>query len=458
MAEVFGNVNVKYTPCKSIAQLKSAADYILGQRKEQIAEDVVKTRPELYNAFGCCRDNFTNSLIITRKMHQKKYSQYKQKEILAQKLSISFHPEDRDKLTYEEAYKMAEQFAYKFFWSKGYEVLYAVHTDTEHIHAHFLVSNCNRKDGTSFRRGPKALVEMSKYLGEQCQKRGLVHSIRDSFYGADKNRENLTFVEHQMKKRGKLSFKDEIKTYIRLVLNDNQIKTVQDAVEMLERIYGMDIRLKGKTISYALPYDLNKGGRTKAVRGSRLGKQFTVEGIKQYLREKERKQLEYHRTEWEIEESKISVDDYFEWEQQPAEDKSVYQAFDEFLEKENIQENDSDVFYGGVFQDFHKEWQGIVEQSEEKLKNEPKEEAVDYTKLSMKERAQLLPPPTEDMMDEFEQYKIRMGYGKEKMKSIRYKMSVYDDFVKEYDYRKKIKGMERTIPKPVKKKSRDYSR
>ena len=36
MAEVFGNVNVKYNPCKSIAQLKSTADYILGKRKEQI--------------------------------------------------------------------------------------------------------------------------------------------------------------------------------------------------------------------------------------------------------------------------------------------------------------------------------------------------------------------------------------------------------------------------------------
>ena len=36
MAEVYGNVNVKYNPCKSIAQLKSAADYILGKRKEQI--------------------------------------------------------------------------------------------------------------------------------------------------------------------------------------------------------------------------------------------------------------------------------------------------------------------------------------------------------------------------------------------------------------------------------------
>lgn len=102
MADVFGNVNVKYNPCKSIAQLKSAADYILGKRKEQIADGIEKTTSELYNAFGCNRDNLANSLIITRKMHQKKYSRYKPKEILAQKISISIHSEDSNKLSYKD--------------------------------------------------------------------------------------------------------------------------------------------------------------------------------------------------------------------------------------------------------------------------------------------------------------------------------------------------------------------
>ena len=45
MAEVYGNVNVKYNPCKSIAQLKSAADYILEyQRTEQKQKTAKKKR------------------------------------------------------------------------------------------------------------------------------------------------------------------------------------------------------------------------------------------------------------------------------------------------------------------------------------------------------------------------------------------------------------------------------
>lgn len=213
---VYGNVNVKYAPCKSMAQLHSAADYILGQKKEQISSGIIKTKPELYNAFGCNRDNFANSILMTRKMHQKKYSRFFPRDILAQKLSISFHPDDNDKLTYADAYKMAEDFAHKFFWKKGFEVLFAVHIDTNHVHVHFLVSNCNQKDGSSFRRGPKELVEMSEYFGEQCQSHGLTHSVRNSFYNQDRNREERTFAESQMKKRDKLSFKDEMRVFIRL--------------------------------------------------------------------------------------------------------------------------------------------------------------------------------------------------------------------------------------------------
>ena len=33
MGDVYGNVNVNYSYCKSVAQLKSAADYILGRKK-----------------------------------------------------------------------------------------------------------------------------------------------------------------------------------------------------------------------------------------------------------------------------------------------------------------------------------------------------------------------------------------------------------------------------------------
>lgn len=67
-------------------------------------------------------------------------------------------------------------------------------------------------------------------------------------------------------------------------------------------------------------------------------------------------------------------------------------------------------------------------------------EAIDYTKLSIEERASLLPVPTDDYSAEYNAYCQRMGYTAEKMKSIRYKMDVYDEFIAEYQYRKKHYG------------------
>ena len=298
---VYGNVNVKYAPCRSVAQLHSAADYILGKKKEQLSSGVIKTKSELYNAFGCNRDNFANSVLMTRKMHQKKYSRFFPRDLLAQKLSISFHPEDNDKLTYEDAYKIAEDFAHKFFWKKGFEVLVAVHVDTEHVHVHFLVNNCNQKDGSSFRRGPKELVEMSEYFGEQCRSRSLTHSVRDSFYNPDKTREERTFAESQMEKRGKLSFKDEIRVFIRLAMNDPTTQNIHDVVNMLERTY---------------------------------------QSMKDYPR--------WEEDEDEVKESASKAKKQVPTqESQPTRkpDVSVYEAYDEFQEKHEIPENDESFFY-----------------------------------------------------------------------------------------------------------------
>ena len=450
MAEVYGNVNVNYSYCKSVAQLKSAADYILGTKKEQIKEGIQKTRPDLYGAFGCNRDNFANSLLITRKMHDKKYSRYKQKDILAHKMSISFHPDDNDKLTYEEAGRIAREFAHKFFWNKGYEAMWAVHTDTEHIHVHFIVSNCNLKDGKSFRRGMTELKEMSQFFGEQCREQGLTHSVRDTFYNEERTQERKSFAECQMQKHDKLSFKEEIKAYVRLAMNSTVTRTLEDVVEMLKKIYLMDIRLKGNTISYALPYHAGKTGKAQAVRGSKLGNRFTVVGIREYMQEKEQKQVEYRRTMQDIEEAKQYLNDYEEWQEEAKKaGDSFYEAFDHFQA-----DNDEEIFYGSVFQEFNEQWQGKSEAVSEKKSEVTKEEKVDFSKLSLEERAKLLPPPTSDQMAELKEYQKRMGYDESKMKSMKYKMTVYNEFLKEYEYRKKHCGVKEDIQKRQRNRGR----
>ncbi len=152
MTKSFGNVNVDYRPCKSSAQLRRAADYILGRQAEQIRDGVVKTAPNLYWGINCDRDHFARDVLMTRELIGKKQSGNAN---LAFKISISFSPEDNDKLTYDEVFQIAKEFAKKYF--RGYEVLFAVHTDKPHKHVHFLIGNCHIETGRAFRRNERDL-------------------------------------------------------------------------------------------------------------------------------------------------------------------------------------------------------------------------------------------------------------------------------------------------------------
>lgn len=282
----FGNVNVSYKPCRSVGSLKAAAAYMLGRQKRQLESGIKKTYEGLYTALGCNRDNFANSILMTRKLNGKSCFKRKENTILAHKMSISFHPDDN--VEYKDAYKIAEDFAEHFIHSKGYEVLVAVHTDTDHVHAHFLISNCNVNTGKSFRRSQHDLYEMSEYLGQKCLEYGFTNSVRESFYNHDisKQKDKLTFGETQIHKRGEQSYKDDLRQIIRLAVADDKSKTFDDVICFIRTEYGIDCRVAGNTVSYRHPLYLDKNGKPISIRGGRLGEEYTRKGIEFALSQK----------------------------------------------------------------------------------------------------------------------------------------------------------------------------
>ena len=282
----FGNVNVDYAPCKSVGALKAAADYMLGRKKEQIESGVKKTSEGLYTALGCNRENFANGILVTRKLNGKSYSKHKANTILAHKMSISFHP--LDNVDHNTAFEIARDFAEHFIHSKGYEVLFAVHTDTDHIHAHFLISNCNMETGKSYRRSQHDLYEMSEYFGQKCLEHGFTHSVRDSFYNKDMSRQKdkLTFGEAQIHKRGEQSYKDDLREIIRIAVGKPDNRTFDDVIRFVQTEYGVECRVAGNTVSYRHPLYLDKNGKPISIRGSRLGDAYTRKGIEYALTQK----------------------------------------------------------------------------------------------------------------------------------------------------------------------------
>ncbi|MCM1530184.1 MAG: relaxase/mobilization nuclease domain-containing protein [Alistipes sp.] len=280
---MFGNVNVDYKSCKSSVQLQRAAHYILGKLPEQISEGVVKTAPNLYWGINCDRDNFTRDVLMTRELFGKRNSKNAN---LSFKMSISFSPDDNDKLTYDEVFRIAKEFAEKYF--QGYEVLFAVHTDKPHKHVHFLIGNCHTETGRAYRRNQKDLYDMCEFFGKQCMKRGLFHSVREDFYNHDSDYDKETFAERQMKAKGKETFKDELREVIQIELADLNNHTLEDVVNALMKHYNVECRVKGNTISYRHPNFTDKSGNLASVRGSKLGEKYTVKGIEHELREKQR--------------------------------------------------------------------------------------------------------------------------------------------------------------------------
>lgn len=80
----------------------------------------------------------------------------------------SFSP--KDNLSYEKAHEIGLQFAEYF---KGYQVLFATHTDREHIHTHFVINSVSFEDGKKFHMSKKDLEKIKEFSNKLCEENGL---------------------------------------------------------------------------------------------------------------------------------------------------------------------------------------------------------------------------------------------------------------------------------------------
>jgi len=256
---------------------------MLGELPEQQQAGVIKTAPHLCWEMNCDRNIYSCDILTTRKLFGKRDNK---RTNLAFKMSLSFSPDDNDKLTYEEVFNIAKEFAEKFF--DGYQVMFAVHTDKPHKHVHFLIGNCHIETGRAYRRNQRDLYDMCEFFGEQCMKRGLTNSVRKDYYNDDPDRDKETFAEKQMKAKGKETFKDELREVIRIECADPNNRTLEDVVAALMKHYHVECRVKGNTISYRHPNFTDKSGKLVSVRGSKLGDKYTVKGINYELGKNQR--------------------------------------------------------------------------------------------------------------------------------------------------------------------------
>ena len=82
---------------------------------------------------------------------------------------ISFHPDE--KITVEEAFDFAREFVEK--WFAGFQTLFAIHMDKDHIHIHMVTNTVSYLDGHKIHTSKKDLQRMKELTNEMCRERGL---------------------------------------------------------------------------------------------------------------------------------------------------------------------------------------------------------------------------------------------------------------------------------------------
>ena len=193
---------------------------------------------------------------------------------------ISFPPELD--VSEETAYQIAEDFSRELL-GDDYYYAFAVHNDQRHMHVHITFDSVSKTDGYKF-HSPKGDWEkrVQPITDRICKKYGL--PILE-FTEEKKGKQYGEWKHEQDKKSGKtkdISWYDLIRDDI-----DLAVRTCDsyEGVLTFLRDRGYEVK-EGKFLSLR-PY-----GRERPVRSSRLGKGYTIDGIKERVKHKTRAGME----------------------------------------------------------------------------------------------------------------------------------------------------------------------
>lgn len=144
---------------QSISAMKAVMDYCLQQKKVADAE----SGRRLVSGINCNGENAFTEFMATKTAHHKKggmnFYHYVQ----------SFSPGEN--VTAEQVHEIGLAFAKKAW--PGHEVLVTTHTDTAHLHNHFVINSVHYKNGSKLRQNPGTLTKLRSLSDGICLEYGL---------------------------------------------------------------------------------------------------------------------------------------------------------------------------------------------------------------------------------------------------------------------------------------------
>ena len=140
----------------SLSALKRVLEYI---------NNPSKTEAHLKGSHNC------NILKPYQDMYMNKRTLNKTKGRQYIHFTQSFAP--YDKVTPELVKKIADELVLHQAFN-GYQVAYAVHTDRDHLHTHFIVNTVHMETGKKWRQSKEELEAFKDYSDDLCRKHGLI--------------------------------------------------------------------------------------------------------------------------------------------------------------------------------------------------------------------------------------------------------------------------------------------
>ena len=207
-----------------------------------------------------------------------------------------FPPEDCSKMTRERCHELGVEMA-KAFWG-DFPVLVVTHYNQQvegadggyHWHNHFLVYNCNVKNGRSISTKHDELWAQKKYVAAQAEAEGLTRKglilengrIRESQAELKTNMQ-----ERKIRKRGQalqnkrnaqeMFFTQKAELRIAIISALEQTSSYDEFRQFLKDAYGIETKESRGALGFLHPD--RKGSGRAWIRGASLGENFTKESI-----------------------------------------------------------------------------------------------------------------------------------------------------------------------------------
>ena len=217
---------------QSISAMKAVIEYCLQQKKVADAD----SGRRLVSGVNCNGENAFTEFMATKTAHHKKggmnFYHYAQ----------SFSPSES--VTAEQVHEIGLAFAKKAW--PGHEVLVTTHTDTAHLHNHFVINSVHYENGKKLRQNPGTLTKLRSLSDGICQQHGL--SVLEPY---KKDGANISSREYRVAAKGD-SWKFKLMSDIDFVMNCSGSRT--DFMRKMQRLgYKVTWTDERKYITFTCP-------------------------------------------------------------------------------------------------------------------------------------------------------------------------------------------------------------